>query len=195
MTDPRQSAPSALRNRGPILDVLRGVLPAGGTVLEVASGTGEHVVHFAANLPGLVFQPSNRDAAGRASIDAWAVGLPNIRPAIDLDVTQDWPDAMFDAVLCINMIHIAPWEAGLALLGGAARVLRPGGVLVLYGPYRVGGTMVESNLAFDLDLRTRDASWGIRDLETVTEAAATCGFRGPAVTPMPANNLTVVFHR
>lgn len=195
MTDPRQSAPSALRNRGPILEVLRGVLPAQGRVLEVASGTGEHVVHFAAHLPGLVFQPSNRDAAGRASIDAWAAGMANIRPAIDLDVTRAWPDERFDAVLCINMIHIAPWEAGLALLDGAARVLVPGGALVLYGPYRVGGAMVDSNVAFDADLRARDASWGIRDLETVTAAAEACGFRGPAVSMMPAHNLTVVFHR
>ena len=195
MTDPRQTAPSALRNREPILSVLRAVLPQSGSLLEIASGTGEHVAHFAANLPGWVFQPSNRDAAGRASIDAWAEGLANIRPAIALDVTQCWPDAGYDAILCINMIHIAPWEAGLALLDGAARLLRPQGLLILYGPYRVGGSMSDSNMDFDADLRSRDPSWGIRDLETVSAEAAARGLAGPEVSTMPANNLTVVFHQ
>jgi hypothetical protein len=191
--DPRQSAPSALRNRDPILAQLRGLLPERGRVLEIASGTGEHVAHFAAHLPGLVFQPTNRDAAGRASIDAWASGLGNVRPAVPLDTTGDWPGEVFDAVLCINMIHIAPWEATLGLLRGAASVLLlGGGVLLLYGPFRQGGRhTAPSNAAFDADLRTRDPSWGVRDLEALAAEAARHGFGLLNTIAMPTNNLLV----
>ncbi len=196
---PRRVAPAAARNRDPILAVLRGVLPASGLVLEVASGSGEHVVHFAAALPGLTFQPSDPDPGARASIDAWAAeaGLDTIRPAVALDAAAPgWPVAAADAVLCINMVHIAPWAATEGLMRGAAAILPPGAPLVLYGPYRRDGAhTAPSNAAFDADLRARNPAWGIRDLEAVAELAAAQGFGTPAVTPMPANNLTLVFRR
>lgn len=197
MSDPRRIAPSAARNRDAILDVLRSVLPAGGLVLEVASGSGEHVLHFAAALPALAFQPSDPDGDARTSIDAWAAGAANIRPALALDATATpWPIAAADAVLCINMIHIAPWAATEGLMRGAAALLPEGGPLVLYGPYRRGGQhTAPSNAAFDDDLRGRNPTWGVRDLEAVAACAADHGFGPPAVTEMPANNLTVVFRR
>lgn len=200
--DPRRFAPAAARNRDAILGVLRGVLPATGTLLEVASGSGEHAVHIAAALPGLTVQPSDPDAAARASIDAWArhEGLPNLRPALALDaVARAWPPlpgGAVAAVLCINMIHIAPWDAALGLLRGAARVLGPGAPLVLYGPFMRGGAhTAPSNAAFDAALRAQDPAWGVRDLDAVSGAAAAEGFGPPAVTEMPANNLVVVFRR
>jgi SAM-dependent methyltransferase len=192
--DARLSSPSALRNRGPILEVLRQHLPPAGRLLEVASGTGEHVAHFAEHLPGWVFQPSDLDADRRASVDAWAQGTDTIRPAIALDTTASWPEGPFDAVLCSNMIHIAPWAATLGLIAGAGAVLKPGGKLVLYGPYRRGGAhTADSNAAFDADLRSRDPSWGIRDLEAVSALAVAAGFGPPCVVAMPANNFCVVF--
>lgn len=200
--DPRRFAPAALRNRDAILGVLRSVLPATGLVLEVASGSGEHALHLAAALPGLVFQPSDAAPAARASIDAWAAGagLPNLRPALALDAAAaaaDWPIARADALLCVNMIHIAPWEAALGLMAGAARLLAaPGAPLVLYGPFRRGGAhTAPSNAAFDNSLRAQDPRWGVRDLEAVAEAAAAAGFGPPEVVAMPANNLTLVFRR
>ncbi|WP_439599415.1 DUF938 domain-containing protein [Falsiroseomonas sp.] len=195
--DARRIAPAAARNRDPILAALRPLLPAAGLVLEVASGSGEHAAHFAAALPGLHFQPSDPDPANRASIDAWCAGAPNIRPALALDaMAPDWPLAAADAVLCINMIHIAPWAATPGLLRGAARILPPGGPLVLYGPYlRDGVATAPSNLDFDASLRARDPAWGLRRLEEVAAAAAAAGFGPPAVTEMPANNLLVAFRR
>lgn len=194
MTDPRISAPSALRNRGPILEVLRAHLPKSGTLLEIASGTGEHVSHFAAHLPGWRFQPSDPDAARRASIDAWAAGLANVAPAIDLDVTGVWPALRADAVLCVNMIHIAPWAATPGLMRGAAAT--GAGVLITYGPYiREGVATAEGNLAFDADLRARDPSWGLRSVEDVAREAALVGFAAPLIVEMPANNLCLVFRR
>lgn len=194
MTDPRRFAPAAARNRDAILDVLRRVLPPRGLVLEVASGSGEHCAHLAAALPALAFQPSDPDVDARASIDAWAAGVPNIRPALALDAArQPWPAAAADAVLCINMIHIAPWAACEGLVRGAA-ALRA--MLVLYGPFRRGGAhTAPSNAAFDESLRARDAAWGVRDLEAVAALAAREGFGPPEATEMPANNLTVVFRR
>ncbi len=198
-TDPRRFAPAAARNRGPILDAIRPDLPASGLVLEVASGSGEHVAHFAAALPGLTFQPSDPEAAARASIDAWAAGagLANIRPTLAIDAAAPaWPVAAADAVLCINMIHIAPWAAAEGLVRGAAAILPPGAPLILYGPYRRGGAhTAPSNAAFDADLRARDQAWGVRDLEAVAALAAARGFGPASVTEMPANNLTVVFRR
>lgn len=195
----KREAPAAARNRQPILEVLRTRLPDRGLVLEVASGTGEHAVHFAAALPGLVFQPSDPDAAARASIDAWGTdsGLPNLRPALALDASaEDWPIAAADAVLCCNMIHISPWASTVGLVGGAARLLPPGGLLYLYGPYRRGGRhTAPSNEAFDSDLRRRNPAWGVRDLEAVAALAADAGFDPPEVVEMPANNLSVVFRR
>lgn len=198
--DRRRHAPAAERNRAPILSVLRHHLPAEGLVLEVASGTGQHAIHFAEALPGLVFQPSDPDPSARASIDAWAAasGLPNLRPALDLDASsgQDWPVPRAAAVLCINMIHISPWAATLGLLAGAARVLPPGGVLLLYGPYRRDDVVTApSNEEFDRSLRLRNPAWGLRRLEDVTAEAAKQRFRRSEVVDMPANNLCVVFRR
>jgi SAM-dependent methyltransferase len=195
--DPRRYAPATARNRDPILSVLRGVLPARGLVLEVASGTGEHCAHFAAALPGLDWQPTDPEAENRASIDAWCRGLPNVRPAVALDAAAEaWPVPQADAVLCINMIHIAPWKATLGLLRGASRVLGEGGVLVLYGPYRRDGVpTAPSNEEFDASLRARDPRWGLRRLEEVAAEATRHGFGPPEVTEMPANNLTVLFRK
>ncbi|KVP05237.1 SAM-dependent methyltransferase [Burkholderia ubonensis] len=195
----RLSAPAAERNRGPILDVLRRVLPARGDVLEIASGTGQHVVHFAAGLPGLHWRPSDPDAQARRSIAAWIAqaGLSNIDAPLAFDVRDAaWPFAALDAIVCINMIHIAPWACAEALFAGASRVLRPGGVLVLYGPYRREGRhTAPSNAAFDAQLRSRDPSWGVRDLETVVALGLDRGLDCIEVVEMPANNLSVVFRR
>ena len=197
MTDgARLFAPAAARNRDPILDVLRRILPETGTVLEVASGTGEHAVHFAAALLGLVFQPSDPDPARRASIDDWAAGMSNVRPAIALDASVDaWPTSLA-AVLCFNMIHIAPWAAAEGLLRGAGAALGQGAPLVLYGPFRRNGAhTAASNAEFDDSLRARDASWGVRDLEAVTALAQAAGFGEAEVVEMPANNLTVIYRK
>ncbi len=195
----KRHAPATARNRQPILDVLRPRLPAEGVVLEIASGSGEHIVHFAAALPGLVFQPSDPNAEARASIDDWiqSEGLGNVRPALALDATGDaWPIERADAVLCCNMIHIAPWEAAVGLISGAARILAEGGILYLYGPYRRDGRhTAPSNEAFDRDLRQRNTAWGVRDLETVAKIAAAQGFTSPEIIDMPANNLSLLFKR
>ncbi len=194
-TDARRFSPSAARNRGPILDVLRPRLPSTGLLLEVASGTGEHCAHLAAALPGLTFQPTDPDPDALASIDAWCGGLPNVRPALALDATAaEWLVTAADAVLCINMIHIAPWEAAVGLVAGAARVLRPGGMLALYGPFMCGGRHTgPGNVAFDADLRGRNPAWGIRGLEDVAALAAEARFGKPEVLQMPADNLMVLF--
>lgn len=195
----RLYAPATQRNRDPILDVLRRVLPPSGLVLEIASGTGEHAVHFAAALPGLVWQPSDPDPEHRLSIAAWAVEMQvhTIRAPLALDVRADpWPLAQADAIVAINMIHIAPWEATLGLLRGAASLLPAGAPLFLYGPYlRADHPTAPSNVAFDQSLRERDPSWGIRDLDAVTSAASSHGFTLAEVVEMPANNLSVVFRR
>jgi SAM-dependent methyltransferase len=198
-SDARQFSPSSARNRGPILDVLRRVLPQKGLVFEVASGTGEHAIHFAQHLPHLTWQPSDADAQARASIAAWidAEHPANVLPPLALDVTSpSWPIDRADAVVCINMIHIAPWEAAEALLRGAARVLPQGGVLFLYGPYkRDGRHTAPSNATFDEDLRRRNPAWGVRDLGEVEKTAASCGLRLREAVAMPANNLSVIFGR
>jgi hypothetical protein len=195
--DDRLSAPAAARNRGPILDVLREELPAEGLVLEIASGTGEHVAHFAQNLPALTFQPSDPDARARASIGAWiaATGLANMRPPLELDVRRTpWPLARADALVCINMIHISPWEATESLFATAAGLLPDGAPLVTYGPYkREGAHTAPSNVEFDASLRAMNPAWGVRDLETVAACAAKTGFSAPRIVEMPANNLTLVF--
>ena len=195
--DVRLVAPSVARNRGPILQALARHLPAQGLVLEVASGTGEHVGYFAPALPAMHWQPTDLAPERRASIDAWTAGLPNVRPALALDVTrQPWPVARADVVLCINMIHIAPASATNGLILGAAAVLGPGGLLVLYGPFRRAGRVMEpGNAAFDADLRARDPARGLRLLEDVAALAAGAGFAEPKVEEMPANNLLVVFRR
>jgi hypothetical protein len=195
----RRSSPSALRNRGPILDILRTVLPERGTVLEIASGSGEHVLHFASALPGLTWQPSDPSGTARASIAAWcdAGGPANVLPPLDLDAAAAvWPVDHAEAVLAINMVHISPWGATLGLLAGAARVLPPGGPLFLYGPYRrAGEAFAPSNAAFDAGLRSRDPDWGIRDVADVERAAEGVGLSLNRIVAMPANNLSLVFAR
>ncbi len=193
--DPRLFSPAAARNREPILEVLRQHLPASGKVLEVASGTGEHAAHLAAALPGLTWQPTDRTADALPSIDAWASGLPNVLPARMLDAqAAAWPVRQADAVLCINMVHIAPWPAAVGLVAGAARILPAGGLLALYGPFRRPGQELEpGNVAFDADLRSRDPAWGLREVDAVAALAADAGFAAPSVVAMPANNLMLLF--
>ena len=197
MLDARRSAPAVQRNRGPILDVLRRVLPPRGLVLEVASGTGEHAAFFAAALPHLIWQPSDPAADARASIAAWCADLPSVRSPLALDAAAErWPITTADAIVCINMIHIAPWAACEGLMRGAGRTLRQGGVLVLYGPYRIGGAhTAPSNAAFDADLRRQNPAWGVRDLEVVIDLAGRHGLVHRETVAMPANNQTVVFER
>lgn len=195
--DARQFAPATARNREPILEILRRVLPSQGLVLEVSSGTGEHATFFAPQLSGLTWQPSDPDPAARASIAAWtaATGATNVRPPLALDARADvWPLTRAAAIVCINMIHIAPWEAALGLFAGASRILVKGSPLVLYGPFKRGGEhTAPSNAAFDASLRARDPSWGVRDLDSVVAAAAQAGLGLFEVVAMPANNLSVVF--
>lgn len=192
-------SPSAERNKEPILAVLKRVLPESGLVLEIASGTGQHAMHFARGLARLEWQPSEPDPEMRRSIADWigAEPLANIRAPLDLDVmSQEWPIERADAVLCLNMIHIAPWDAALHLIAGTARILPDGGTLFLYGPYRRGGAhTAPSNAAFDADLRHRDPHWGVRDVEAVAAAAAEHGFALDEVVAMPANNLSLVLRR
>jgi hypothetical protein len=199
MTDDRLYYPATQRNRDAILDVLRDTLPATGLVLEIASGSGEHIVYFAQALPGLTFQPTDPDADALRSIAAWIAEhrLDNIRPPVVLDAASgQWPVTQSDAILCINMIHISPWSATLGLLREAARILPAGAPLYLYGPYVQSGVVtVPSNEAFDASLKARNPEWGLRHLDDVAAAAREAGFSAPTVTPMPANNLSVVFRK
>lgn len=193
-------APAAERNKDAILEVLERVLPAAGTVLEVASGTGQHVVHFARALPQLTWLPSDPDPAMLDSIRGHiARSAPtNVAVPERLDVLEPgWPVARADAVLCINMIHIAPWAATPALFAGAAGLLESGALLVLYGPYRRNGRhTAPGNAAFDASLKARDPDWGVRDLEQeVVPEAERAGFSLDEAVPMPANNLSVVLRR
>jgi SAM-dependent methyltransferase len=192
-------SPAAERNKGAILDAIRSRLPPAGVVLEIASGTGQHVVHFARELPALAWQPTDADDQLRAAAAdrIRAAGLSNIRTPLRLDVlAPDWPAVDADAIVCINMIHIAPWSATGALLAGASRLLRPGRPLFLYGPYKRGGRhTAPSNEAFDENLRARNSEWGVRDLADVEHCAEQHGFALAEVTTMPANNLTVAFER
>ncbi len=197
--DDKRFAPAAARNRDAIAEVLARILPAEGLVLEVASGTGEHVVWFAEHFPDLVWQPSDPSPAARRSIAAWTdhAGRDNIRPPLDLSADGiDWPIAAADAVLCINMVHISPWAATEGLLTGAVRLLPPGGPLYLYGPYkRDGAHTAPSNADFDESLRARDPDWGVRDMETVIAAAESAGLIFEEAVPMPANNFSLILRR
>ncbi|WP_395613795.1 DUF938 domain-containing protein [Allosphingosinicella sp.] len=199
MTDHRRSAPHVARNTGPISEVLAEILPARGLVLELASGTGEHVLHFAQEFPRLLWQPSDPEPASLRSIEAWREdsGLFNLLPAISLDArAAEWPVPEADAILCINMIHISPWSATVGLMRGAGRLLAEGAPLYLYGPYRRDGVeTVPSNEAFDESLRERDPEWGLRELEAVEEEAGKQGLRLDRVVEMPANNLSVIFRK
>jgi SAM-dependent methyltransferase len=198
-SDPRLYFPHVARNREPILEVLRRVLPPRGLVLEVASGGGEHAAYFAERLPALSWQPTDPDPTALASIAAHRVAAeaPNLLAPLRLDAKSgQWPVESAEAVVCINMIHITPWTASEGLLAGAQRTLPAGGVLYLYGPYRVDGRhTAPSNQDFDAWLRAQNAQWGIRDLADVTALAARHGLSLIETVPMPANNLSVVFRR
>ena len=217
----KRSAPAALRNREPIAEVLAEWLPASGLVLEIASGSGEHSVFFAERFPGIDWQPSDVHPDALSSIIAWRdeAMLPNLRPPLKIDASsRDWPidsaDAVlsvkmdsdsceeqktpensgFDVVLNLNMVHISPWSAALGLLDGAAKALRRGGVLILYGPWlQAGVETAPSNLAFDQQLRQRDPEWGLRRVEDFDAAASERGFRLEYTRAMPANNLMLLF--
>jgi SAM-dependent methyltransferase len=198
--DTRRHSPAAQRNRQPILEVLRRVLPARGTALEIASGTGQHAAFFAAGLPQWTWQPTDVDPDALASIAAWrsADWLPNLLAPCRLDVADaPWPGvSTVDAIFCANMLHIAPWSACEALLRGAALHLAPKGVLVIYGPFFVDGEpAAPGNLAFDADLRARDPRWGVRRLADVVDAAHAAGLQLAESIAMPANNRTLVFRR
>lgn len=191
----RRHAPATLRNRDAIADVLADMLPSSGIVLEIASGSGEHCAYFAQRFGALIWQPSDPEPAARASIAVWCDGLSNTQPALDLSAeAPDWPIAGAAAVLCINMVHISPWEATLGLLCGAARLLEPGAPLFLYGPYRrPGHPTAPSNEAFDASLKMRDPRWGMHDLDEVVGAAD--GFVLDRIVEMPAENLSIILRR
>jgi hypothetical protein len=192
----KRHAPATERNRDVIAQTLARVLPTEGLVLEVASGTGEHVVHFAKMFPALTWQPSDPDPIALASINAWRAdsNVPNMRPAMLLDATADWPIAQADAVVCINMTHISPWAATVGLLRNAARLLPQSAVLFIYGPYNQRGVpLADSNAAFDMSLRQQNALWGLRYVEDIVEEADDVGLRLNRVIAMPANNLSLIF--
>jgi hypothetical protein len=199
MPDTKLHAPVTSRNREPRLAALSRVLPPVGLVLEISSGTGEHAVAFAMGLPGLEWQPSDIDPRSVASIAAHREesGPGNLRPPLILDAsTPDWPVTHAEAVVCVNMIHIAPWTACSGLMAGAARILPADGVLYLYGPFKENGSHgADSNARFDIDLRSRDPAWGVRDIEAVIALAAENGLRHAETAVMPANNRSVVFRR
>jgi SAM-dependent methyltransferase len=191
----RKHAPATLRNREAIAAELAALLPEHGTVLEVASGSGEHAAFFAERFPGLTFVPSDPDATARASIAAWCAGLANVAPPLAIDAAAgEWPIAAADAVLCINMVHISPWEATVGLFRACAVLLPPGAPLILYGPYREAGVeTAESNLAFDESLKARNPEWGLRELGDVDRLAAEWGLGRVQRVAMPANNLMLVY--
>lgn len=196
--DDRLHAPATQRNRAPIAEALDAWLPGSGSVLELASGTGEHAVFLAARFPGLTWQPSDPEPDHRRSIEAYRriEGPANLRPPLDIDVTcADWPlEQPVDAMVCCNMIHIAPWAAAQGLFAGAGRYLKAGGGLYLYGPFKRGGAhTAPSNAAFDASLRAQNPAWGVRDLEEVAALAADDGLAAPQLREMPANNLSLWF--
>ena len=197
--DQRRSAPAALRNRDPIAEVLRLWLPPSGLVLEVASGSGEHAIHFARAFPSLNWQPTDPDPGARASTDAWARGaaLANLRPALDLDSSaSDWPVDHAAAIIALNMVHISPWAAALGLLDGATRILDIGSPLILYGPWiEAGVETAPSNVEFDHSLRDRDPEWGLRSVETFAAEAERRGLTLIDRRAMPANNLMLLLRR
>jgi hypothetical protein len=198
--DPRRHMPATLRNRDAILAVLKDIVPRQGILLEIASGSGEHAAFMAPQLAPLVWQPSDYEVENLPSIDAYASdsGAENIRPALRLDVTQQpWPLTACDALLCCNMIHIAPWAAAEGLFAGAAAIMPAGAPLLLYGPFRRHGTQTApSNAAFDDSLKSRNADWGVRCLDSeVVPLAQRQGFALERILEMPANNLTVIFRK
>jgi SAM-dependent methyltransferase len=195
-----RASPSTARNREPILEVLRACLPSSGLVLEIAAGAGEHAVHNAAALPQLAWRPTDPDPDALASIAAWRdhAGLPNLLEPLRLDASDpdSWPVERADAVVNINMIHISPWSATEGLMRGAGRLLPPGGVLFLYGPYiQTDVETAPSNLDFDASLKARNPAWGLRRLEDVAGVAEAEGLRLAERIAMPANNLSLIFSK
>ena len=195
----KRYAPATQRNRIAITDILRGILPDDGTVLEIASGTGEHIIHFAQEFPALNWQPSDMDTNALTSITAWCddAGATTICPPIQLNAAaSDWPIEKADAVLCINMLHISPWDAAIGLMSGASAILPPGGLLYLYGPYlEVDKKTAQSNISFNQSLKARNSEWGIRSLEDVIDLANGFALRLQQRIEMPANNLSLVFRK
>lgn len=193
----REHAPATLRNREPIAEVLQQELLLTGKVLEVASGSGEHCAYFAELFPGHVWQPTDPDSGALSSIASWCKGRDNVLAPLALDAASaDWPVDAADAVLCINMAHISPWEATLGLVAGAERLLAKGAPLILYGPWRRAGVeTAPSNEAFDASLKARDSRWGLRRVEDLDAAAAARAFARTRLSEMPANNLMLVYRR
>lgn len=195
----KREAPAAARNRAPIADVLAGELPAEGLVLEIASGTGEHVIHFAERFTKLEWQPSDPDAEALASIAAWSEdsGLANIALPLQIDASaREWPVDHADAIVCINMVHISPIAASKGLVAAAGRMLPQGAPLVLYGPWLEDGVeTAESNLAFDASLKSRNPDWGLRNTAWMDELALSKGLRRAKRVAMPANNIMLVYRK
>ncbi|MDA7947921.1 MAG: class I SAM-dependent methyltransferase [Hyphomicrobiaceae bacterium] len=200
--DHKQHAPAAARNAASILDVLTGCLPKTGAVLEIASGTGQHAAAFAQALPHIAWQPSDRSENARASIRAWReeAGAENLEAPVNLDVMdREWPKGIsrrFDAIVAINLIHVAPWAALKGLLKGSGQLLAPGGFVYLYGPFKQGGEhTAPSNARFDLSLRAQDPEWGVRDIDNVEKVGAEFGLQLERVIEMPANNFSLILRR
>ena len=195
----RKFAPATLRNRNPITEVLRNFLPSSGLVLELASGSGEHVVHFAAKLPWLRWQPSDRNEEACRSVAAWTAeaALENVLPPVRLDVSDaTWPFDTADAILCINMAHISAWEATVSVFSHAATLLEPGNILYFYGPFiRDGVVTSPSNVEFDYSLKSRNPDWGLREVAAIDRLAVANGFLPSEIIEMPANNLSLLFRR
>jgi cyclopropane fatty-acyl-phospholipid synthase-like methyltransferase len=198
--DQRMFSPAAARNSAPILAVLERVLPANGVVLEIGCGTGEHAVYFGGAMPNLTWLPSDPDSDSRASTTSWIkfTGLSNVLPPLDIDVcATSWgveQTAPFDAIVSLNMVHIAPWAASLGLFAGAGRFLRAGGLLFLYGPFmRDGAHNAPSNADFDASLKARNPSWGLRDIADLERVGESSGLSLRETIEMPANNMSLVF--
>jgi SAM-dependent methyltransferase len=192
----KRHAPATERNRDAIVDVLKGSLPDKGHMLEVASGTGEHIVHFARCFPQLAWQPSDPDPAAIASIKAWCAeaALSNLLPPIEIDASRDWNVDPADAIICINMVHISPWTATTGLFRNAGRVLRESGMLYLYGPYRrIDVPTAPGNEQFDQSLKDRNPVWGLRYVEDMVTEAAAVGLAFEKLIEMPANNVSLIF--
>ena len=194
----KRYAPATERNRDVIAETLVNVLPAQGLVLEIASGTGEHAVHFAQLFPGITWQPSDPDPIAIASINAWRgdCAVANVRSAMLLDASADWPIAHADAIVCINMVHISPWAATVGLLRNAARLLPQSAPLFIYGPFRQHDVpLAEGNATFDAALRQQNVEWGLRYVEDITKEARDVGLTLDQIIPMPSNNLSLIFCR
>jgi len=194
----KRHAPATQRNFDAIIQVLRRILPEHGDILEIASGTGEHIIGFARSFPAVNWQPSDVDPAALQSIAAWRgeAGLPNLAAPVQIDVTSQWPDISPTAIVCINMLHISPWAATELLFANAALHLQPGAPIYVYGPFIQDGVVIaDSNLAFDQSLKSRNPEWGLRTVSAVGDIAADAGFDLEEIAAMPANNLSLIFRR